>query len=72
MADSEKEIIDLLTSQRNEHPAMAEVSLQGPRYTHMVREQAALVVKSIRIGIIGGRLCVRGDTSPLTHVGFFS
>ena len=68
----EKEISDLLRSEKGAPPAMLEVSLSDPRYTHLPRVPSTLVVKRKSVALYKGRLCTRGDVVPLTVTGFMS
>ena len=68
----EKEITDLLTAHGNAPPAMLEVDITLPQYRSITRVHSTLVVKRKSIGIYKGRLCIRGDTVPITQTAFVS
>ena len=67
-----KEITDLLTPHGNAPPAMIEVDITLPQYRSITRVHSTLVVKRKSVGIYKGRLCIRGDTVPITQTAFVS
>ena len=67
-----KEITDLLTPHGKEPPAMIEVDLGEAKYRQITKVHSTLVVKRKSAGIYKGRLCIRGDTVPITKTDFAS
>ena len=72
IAAVEREITELSQGKSNEPPEMASVALNDSLFRKSPRVHSTLVVKRKGVDSYKGRLCVRGDTSPLQTKSFVS